>query len=163
MCDIAVISCTKVMQNFLLKNEKQTLRFGKQFGQGLIKGCVVYLEGELGSGKTTFVRGVLSGLGYTGKVKSPTYTIVESYNLGQYEIYHFDLYRLADPEELEYLGIRDYFNENSVVLVEWPDKGLGFLPDPDVIIQLTYVDDGRNVTIRSNSEKGEHLLHEISA
>ena len=149
------------MPDFLLKNEQQTLRFGRQLGQALLKGCVIYLQGELGSGKTTFVRGLLAGLGYSGNVKSPTYTIVESYKLGGYDIYHFDLYRLADPEELEYLGIRDYFNENSVVLIEWPDKGLGYLPEPDVVIQLNYVEDGRNVIIESKTKKGERLLRKI--
>jgi len=149
------------MCDFQLKNEQQTLKFGRHFSQGLKKGCVIYLEGELGSGKTTFVRGVLSGLGYTGKVKSPTYTIVESYNLEAYDIYHFDLYRLADPEELEFLGIRDYCIENSVVLVEWPDKGQGFLPEPDVVILLQYRADGRNVTMSTNTERGERLLHEF--
>ena len=149
------------MHDFLLKNEQHTLRFGRQIGKGLIKGCIIYFEGELGTGKTTIVRGLLAGLGYSGKVKSPTYTIVESYKTDQYDIYHFDLYRLADPEELEYLGIRDYFNEDSVVLVEWPGRGLGFLPDPDVVIQLNYVEDGRNVIIESKSVKGEQLLHRI--
>jgi len=115
----------------------------------------------LGSGKTIFVRGLLVGLGYIGNVKSPIYIIVESYDLNQYDIFHFDLYRLTDPEELEYLGIRDYFSENSVVLVEWPDKGLGFLPEPDVVIHLKYVDEGRNAIIESKSEKGEQLLHKI--
>ena len=150
-----------ITHDMLLKNEQQTLRFGRQLGQDLIKGCIIYLQGELGSGKTTFVRSLLTGLGYNDKVKSPTYTIVKPYKLGQYDIYHFDLYRLADPEELEYLGIRDYFSENSVVLVEWPDKGWGFLPEPDVVIYLKYVDDGRNAIIESKSEKGEQLLHNI--
>jgi len=148
------------MSDFLLKNEQQTLKFGRQFGQGLTKGSVIYLEGDLGSGKTTFVRGVLWGLGYTGTVKSPTYTIVESYHLEAFDLYHFDLYRLADPEELEYLGIRDYFIENSVVLVEWPDKGRGVLPEPDVVILLKYLVDGRKLTIRSHTAKGERLLHD---
>ncbi len=149
------------MYEFELENEQKTLRLGYQFGQSIKKGCIVYLEGELGSGKTTFVRGVLSGLGYNGKVKSPTYTIVESYDLGRCDIYHFDLYRLADPEELEYLGIRDYFTANSLILVEWPGKGQGFIPVPDVVVYLKYLTDGRNLTIIPKSEKGEQLLHKI--
>ena len=137
-----------------LPDETATLSLGakiaKQFfqpGSTLDKGGVVLLNGDLGAGKTTFVRGVLNALGYHGAVKSPTYTLVEPYQLGDKEIYHFDLYRLGDPEELEYVGGRDYFHENALCLIEWPEKASGFLPKEDVSITLSYKNEGRQAEI----------------
>jgi tRNA threonylcarbamoyladenosine biosynthesis protein TsaE len=119
-----------------IKNEQEMLDAGKQLASTLKAGTLVFLVGDLGAGKTTLVRGVLRGMGYSGIVKSPTYNLVESYQLGDQLVFHFDLYRLMDTEELEYMGIRDYLNDESICFIEWPDKGAGLLPEPDMLIEI---------------------------
>jgi len=133
-------------------------RLGAALAPWLMAGLVLYLHGELGAGKTTFVRGVLRGLGFTGAVKSPTYTLVEPYLLGSLTVYHFDLYRLNDPEELEFLGVRDYLAGNGVCLVEWAERGAGVLPAPDVDIVIERQEEGRVVRFTSRTENGAALL-----
>jgi tRNA threonylcarbamoyladenosine biosynthesis protein TsaE len=137
-----------------LPNEAAMEQFGAALLTALPKG-VVFLQGNLGMGKTTLSRGLLRAAGHQGSVKSPTYTLVEPYELESGTINHFDLYRLMDPEELEFLGIRDYFNEQTLCLVEWPDKGEGLLPEPDLIIDLTPKDEGREANWQACTEKGE--------
>jgi tRNA threonylcarbamoyladenosine biosynthesis protein TsaE len=127
----------------------------------LKKGIVVYLHGELGAGKTTLTRGFVQAMGHKGNVKSPTYTLVEPYELDSWNVYHFDLYRLGDPEELEYMGIRDYFGENSCCFIEWPEKGEGLLPKPDLIITIEYVGEQRQVTFDSKTELSQLLLDKM--
>ncbi len=122
------------------------------------QGAVVYLQGDLGTGKTTLVRGLLRGLGHAGPVRSPTFTLLEPYQCGGRSICHMDLYRLADPEELEYLGARDYFDERSLCLVEWPERGAGFLPPPDLRVHISYADRGRRVELTAHSEAGCRAL-----
>lgn len=123
-----------------LRSEADTLALGARLAQTLRPGCTVFLKGELGVGKTTLVRGLLRALGHAGAVKSPTFTLVEPYELNGWRIYHLDLYRLASPDELEYLGVRDYFDGQGVCLVEWPERGAGVLPEADLLIELSYLE-----------------------
>ena len=129
----------------LINNEQEMLGFAAEFSKDLEPNTVVFLHGDLGAGKTTFVRGVLRAMGYDGNVKSPTYTLVETYGFEKFDIYHFDLYRLADPEELEWIGIRDYFDANGVSFIEWSEKGEGFLPQADKHIYIEYAENGGRV------------------
>lgn len=128
-----------------LKDVAATEQFGADLWHMLPSKCLVFLNGDLGAGKTTLVRGVLRASGYLGAVKSPTYTLVEEYTLGGRKLFHFDLYRLTDPEELEWIGIRDYFDQDSLCFIEWPDNGAGFLPKPDKTITLIPEGTGRLV------------------
>lgn len=128
--------------------------FGGVIASALTSGGVVYLSGDLGMGKTTLVRGMLYGLGYVGPVKSPTYTIVELYELEKLEAFHFDLYRVANAEELEFIGIRDYFAEGALCLIEWAEMGLGVLPEADLMINLHLIRQGRSVSIEAKTPKG---------
>lgn len=122
---------------------------------------VVYLLGELGAGKTTFSRGILRGFGHQGAVKSPTYTLVEPYELSV-PVYHFDLYRLGDPEELEYMGIRDYFTAGNLCLIEWPSRGEGFLAEPDMVIQIDVAGTGRKINLQTKNERAERILMDVA-
>jgi tRNA threonylcarbamoyladenosine biosynthesis protein TsaE len=121
---------------------------------------VVYLEGDLGAGKTTLSRGILGACGHSGAVKSPTYTLVEPYEFEAFTVYHFDLYRLGDPEELEYLGIRDYFGSKCLCLLEWPMRGEGYLPPADLKLSVKVQGEGRQVTIEGRSDLGQILMVE---
>jgi len=136
-------------------------RLGAALGAHLRGGEVIYLIGELGVGKTTLVRGLLRGRGHRGPVRSPTYTLVEPYELPPLTLYHLDLYRLADAEELEWIGIRDLLHVGSVALVEWPERGRGVLPAADLSVAIRYKEPGRWVTLTGHSATGEWLVGQL--
>ncbi len=137
------------MINLFLANETATLNFGRQLAAQLMPGLVIFLHGDLGAGKTTLVRGVLRGLHYSGRVKSPTYTLVESYNASSLYLYHFDLYRFKDEREWLDAGFNEIFSADNICLVEWPERAENLLPSADVNIHLSVHDEGRRVTITS--------------
>ena len=135
-----------------------TERVGAALGRALSGGAVVTLAGDLGAGKTTLVRGMLRELGWSGAVKSPTYSLVEYYPLSSLYLYHFDFYRFADPEEWETAGLADYFRRDSACIVEWPERVANLLPLPDVAIVMAHAGDGRVLRATSHSAAGDRCL-----
>lgn len=146
-----------------LDDEQAQVAFGEALGKALQGIGQVHLEGELGAGKTTLARGVLRAYGYQGAVKSPTYTLVEPYRLGSRNIHHFDLYRLADPEELEFIGARDLLDRESLCLIEWPSRGEGWLPIPDLQVELSVAGSGRLAALQARTDHGERVLARLTA
>lgn len=166
-----------------LKDEKATLQFGKRLARATFAdtsvdksgtdddlladrgvasiGGVIHLHGELGAGKTTLTRGIMRGYGFTGAVKSPTYTLVEPYEFERCHIYHFDLYRLADPREVEYLGIEDYFSESNLCIIEWAEKGFALIPPADLKITIEMDGTGRLLICQSPSAKGAMIAKRL--
>ena len=134
---------------------------GGKFAKACPVSARIYLQGQLGAGKTTWVRGFLRGMDYTGKVKSPTYTLVESYQLHDRLIHHLDLYRIKDPVELEIIGVRDYLDDTCIALVEWPERGGRLLGQPDVLIQINVQGHDREVTMSSASTTGQRMVKYI--
>ncbi len=137
--------------------------FGMRLAAVAGEGGVVFLHGDLGMGKTTLCRGVLQGRGHRGAVKSPTYTLVEPYETEGGKVYHFDLYRLGDPEELEFLGIRDYLDGEALCLIEWPERGAGILPSADLEIEIGVEGQGRWLAWQYNTAKGRRLADKLSS
>ena len=148
-----------------LQGEAQQLAFGARLGRAVAERALIFLYGDLGAGKTTLVRGFLQGRGHRGSVKSPTYTLIEPYDTPAGACYHLDLYRLGDPEELECLGLREMLEERAVLLVEWPERGQGWLPAPDLAVRLSYAQEGsaRNVLLEPHSAVGEDIISTLSA
>ena len=167
-------------------NEEAMTELGASLAKWVKLGTIIYLDGDLGAGKTTLVRGFLRAFGHQGAVKSPTFTIVEPYSLDNnkfynynrlefnlklkddnklitdvIKIYHFDLYRLEDPEELEYMGIRDYLDGQAIALIEWPEKGCGVLPEADVIIKIIHQNQGRKINLLPQSENGAFIVSKL--
>ncbi|MDD2832891.1 MAG: tRNA (adenosine(37)-N6)-threonylcarbamoyltransferase complex ATPase subunit type 1 TsaE [Methylotenera sp.] len=151
-----------------LTDEAATLALGNHLAGIMAPNLTIYLHGDLGAGKTTLVRGLLHGLGFVGRVKSPTYTIVEPYEITRggdppLNLYHFDLYRFNDEDEWESAGFRDYFNARSVCLIEWPEKAAHILPVPDIDIQLALSGSGRRVTISPHTAHAKKCLQKFNA
>ncbi len=135
--------------------------FGAQMASVCPARFIIYLIGELGAGKSTFARGFLHALGHEGSVRSPTYTLVEPYSLPGRQVYHLDLYRLVDPEELEFLGLRDWLEQDAILLVEWPDKGEGVLPQADLIIEIEYEGSARQLNLKPMSDIGREFIEKL--
>ncbi len=144
-----------------LHTEQETQLLGEFIAKSFDEPFTCYLSGDLGVGKTRLVRAIIQSLGFSGTVKSPTYTIVEPYKIGQYTIHHFDLYRLADPEELDFLGIRDYFDGASYNFFEWPEKGKGWIEAADLSIDLSFDGPNRLCVIQANSKIAKNLLKKL--
>lgn len=142
-------------------DEAAQMSLGAQLSRAVSAPCILFLQGDLGAGKTTLVRGFLRERGYSGPVRSPTYTLVEPYPLGGETVYHLDLYRLADGEELEYLGLRDMLQAGNILLIEWPERGDGWLPPADLELQIQHAPDGRNIRLHANTSRGEELLRNL--
>lgn len=158
---------SELLSSFFVKsvfNEEQMMPFGDVLGHGCLEGSVIYLDGTLGMGKTTLSRALIQSLGWTDRVKSPTYTLFEQYDLAETQVYHFDLYRLADPEELEFLGLRDLDDQHSIWLIEWPEKGEGFLPEADIRLRLEPgpSETTRTITLLGTTERGRQQVADMS-
>jgi tRNA threonylcarbamoyladenosine biosynthesis protein TsaE len=144
-----------------LADESATIALAQRLAARLKPGMVIYLYGDLGAGKTTLVRGVLNALGYTGRVKSPTYTLVEPYHIAGLDLRHFDLYRLHDEEEWEAAGFRDEFDGHNIFFIEWPEHALGLIPPADVRIDFEILAQGRKVAIQANTSTGRECLMQL--
>ncbi|MDO8464416.1 MAG: tRNA (adenosine(37)-N6)-threonylcarbamoyltransferase complex ATPase subunit type 1 TsaE [Gallionella sp.] len=147
--------------SFLLADENATLALAQRLAVRLKPGMVIYLRGDLGAGKTTLMRGVLNALGYAGRVKSPTYTLVEPYQAAGLYLRHFDLYRMLDKEEWEAAGFRDEFDGRNVFFIEWPEKAQGLIPQADIEITFEILPQGRNAEIHANTKMGKQCLKKL--
>jgi tRNA threonylcarbamoyladenosine biosynthesis protein TsaE len=156
--------------NLTLQSESDTASLAAAMAAGIEPGQKIYLSGDLGAGKTTFTRALLRALGVEGAVKSPTYNLVELYVISGLNFYHFDFYRFTDPEEWHHAGFREYFNEDAVCLVEWPEKAAGLLPQPDLAIELLMpadkhtageIDESRDARLSAYGEQGAKILKHI--
>ncbi|MCP4188441.1 MAG: tRNA (adenosine(37)-N6)-threonylcarbamoyltransferase complex ATPase subunit type 1 TsaE [Gammaproteobacteria bacterium] len=145
----------------LIRNEKQMRAFGAKLVSICRSGNIITLHGNLGTGKTTLVRGALESLGVSSGVRSPTYTLIEYYPFEPLSIAHFDLYRLAEAEELEYIGFRDYLNDETVCFIEWPERAEGLLSDVGLAINLNYDPEGRQIQLLAGSDWGQDIVESI--
>ena len=142
----------------ILPDADATQRFGARIAPWLVGGMVITLSGPLGAGKTTLVRGMLRGLGWTGPVKSPSYTLVEHYIVSSLYFYHFDFYRLHHPDEWETGGFSEYFRTDALCVIEWPERVTEFLPDPDLAFRVDHAESGRVVNVIASTAAGSACL-----
>jgi len=149
-----------VKGGLVFPSEQHLVDFANKFAHKLPRPMVIWLEGDLGSGKTTFARGLIHALGYKGRVKSPTYGLLEHYQLDSLKVLHMDIYRINDPGELEFLGVEDLLDEQTILLIEWPDKGGSWLPRPDFIFRFSYAGDGRELEWAACSDRAETFASE---
>ena len=147
--------------SILLVDENATSELARRLSAQLKPGMVIYLHGDLGAGKTTLVRGVLNALGYSGRVKSPTYTLLEPYHIAGLDLRHFDLYRLQNDNEWESAGFRDEFDGEKIFFIEWPEKAMNSIPQADVSIDFEILEQGRRVTFHANTEMGKQCLERL--
>jgi len=145
-----------------VEDEEAVAVLATKFAHSVEMPVVIYLRGDLGAGKTTFARAYVHSLGFSGYVKSPSYGLLETYQAGGQKILHLDLYRIEDPEELEYLALRDLFDDQSVLLVEWPDRGKHHLPAPDLVLEFGENDEVRFVACHVHSERGQKVAEKTS-
>ena len=146
-----------------IEDETAMLRFGAQLADALGGRGAVLISGDLGAGKTTLCRGLLRQMGHEGSVKSPTFTLVEPYEIEGVCVYHFDLYRLSHPDELDYVGIDEYFSDETLCLVEWPEKAEGSLPAHDLELAIDVAGEKRNISIGSNSQHGTRICESLKS
>ena len=158
--------CQEAILTLTIPDENATIALGRELAPLLVPGMVVWLDGDLGAGKTTLVRAVLRAFGHAGPVKSPTYALVEVYVVSSIYLYHFDFYRFNEPEEFADAGLGEYFRENAVCLVEWPEKAAGYVPPADLALVFSFpdeaVDSGRRLELFARSEVGQKCLNELS-
>lgn len=145
-----------------IADEDGMLKFGAQMAAACPSTATVFLYGQLGAGKTTLTRGFLQGLGHLGKVKSPTYTLVEPYELAGQTVFHFDLYRLTDPQELEFIGLEDYFRDQAICIVEWPERGASLLPPADLSCYIEQKAEGRQLRLEAGTERGQRIVAQLT-
>ncbi len=151
------------MDSYCDLNENDMLATAEKIGKTARDGGILFLRGMLGAGKTTFCRGVLAGMGYNGRVKSPSYTLIEPYTIDKQKVFHIDLYRITHSEELELMGLRDCFDYNNFCLVEWPEHSYGWLPQPDMELNIMITPPYRRLYYKSYNAKGQRLCQCFSA
>jgi tRNA threonylcarbamoyladenosine biosynthesis protein TsaE len=149
--------------SLLVHDESEMLELGDRLARSCHNAIVVYLRGPLGAGKTTLVRGFMHGISYTGVVKSPTYTLIEPYEVGEMRLYHLDLYRIETAQELAYLGLRELHDGKTIMLVEWPERGAGFLPPADLILEIEYAAEGRRLSLIAPTPAGEAVAKVLAS
>lgn len=150
------------MLELYLHDEAATLQLGRRLAQLIGAVGLIYICGDLGAGKTTFARGFMQGMGYCGRVKSPTYTLIEPYQVAERRVYHCDFYRIGQPQELHFIGIQEYINDQAICLIEWPERGAGVLPQPDLWLRLRVNDQGRQAVLESGSQRGTTWLEQLA-